>query len=110
MPGVDFHRLRSEVTMEQVLSLLGFVPRKRSAAQWYNGTDAVRCPSAAQCRTRPARSFSVNVVLGRYFCHRCRSRGNPIEPWAAATNRSLHQAAIDLCQRLGRDVPWIRRR
>lgn len=104
MPGVDFHRLRSEVTMEQVLSLLAFVPRKRSAAQWYG------CCPLPECRTRPARSFSVNVALGRYFCHRCRSRGNPIELWAAATNLSLYQAAIDLCQRLGRDVPWIRRR
>jgi len=103
MPGVDFHRLRSEVTMEQVLGLLGFVPTKRSGAQWYG-----RCP-LAECGVRPSRSFSVNVGLGRYHCHRCRSRGNALELWTAATNLPLHQAAIDLCQQLGRDVPWIRR-
>jgi DNA primase len=104
VPGVDFHRLRSEVTMEQVLSLLGFVPVRRSAAQWYG-----RCP-LPECRHGgPARSFSVNVALGRYHCHRCRSQGNVLELWAAAASLPLHQAAVDLCQRLGRDVPWIRR-
>ena len=103
MAGVDYHRLRSEVTMEQVVSLLGFVPTKRSAAQWYG------CCPLPECHGRPACSFSVNVALGRYSCHRCRSQGNVLELWAAATNLSLHQAAIDLCQTLGRDVPWIRR-
>lgn len=28
---------------------------------------------------------------------------------AAATTQPLHQAAVALCQHLGRDVPWIRR-
>ena len=36
MPGVDFNRVRAEeITMEQVLSLLGFQPSQRSGAQWY---------------------------------------------------------------------------
>jgi DNA primase len=55
------------------------------------------------------RSFSVNVAIGRYHCHRCHSHGNQLELWAAARKLPLHQAAIDLCHRLGRDIPWIRR-
>jgi len=51
----------------------------------------------------------VNLVIGRYYCHRCRSHGNQLELWAAAMKLPLHQAAIDLCHRLGRDIPWIRR-
>ena len=35
MPGVDFDRVRTEITMEQVLSLLGFQPSSRSGVQWY---------------------------------------------------------------------------
>ena len=35
MPGVDFDRVRTEITMEQVLSLLGFQPSTRSGVQWY---------------------------------------------------------------------------
>ena len=103
MPGIDFDRVRAEITMEQVLSLLGFQPSSRSGVQWYGS-----CPLHESTSNR-RRSFSVNVAIGRYFCHRCQSHGHQLELWAAATKLSLHQAAIDLCRRLGRDIPWIRR-
>ena len=104
MPGVDFGRVRSEITMEQVLDLLGFQPLSRSGVQWYGGCPLHESPSGhRRC------FFSVNVALGWYYCHGCRSHGNQLELWAAATKRPLYQAAIDLCDRLGRDVPWIRR-
>jgi DNA primase len=105
VPGVDFNRVRAEITMEQVLSLLGFQPSRQSGVQWY-GSCPLHEPSSGHHRRR---SFSVNVAIGRYFCHRCQSHGNQLELWAAATKLPLHQAAVDLCRRLGRDVPWIRR-
>ena len=89
--------------MEQVLDLLGFQPSKRSGVQWYG-----RCPLHESTVGR-RRSFSVNVANGRYYCHGCQSRGNPLELWAAAAKLSLYQAALDLCHRLGREVPWISR-
>ena len=103
MPGVDFECVRREIPMEQVLHLLGFEPAQRSGVQWYG-----RCPLHESGSGR-RRSFSVNVALGRYFCHGCRSHGNQLELWAAARKLSLHQAALDLCHRLGHDIPWIRR-
>jgi len=103
VPGVDFYRLRTEIKMEQVLHLLGFQAPNRSSVQWYGS-----CP-LHECTSRRRHAFSVNVALGRTFCHRCRVQGNPLELWAAATKQPLHQAAIDLCHRLGRGVPWIRR-
>jgi DNA primase len=103
VPGVDFDRLRTEIMMEQVLHLLGFEASNRSGVQWYG-----RCP-LHECTSSRRHSFSVNVALGRYFCHRCRAQGNQLELWAAATKLPLSQAATDLCHRLGRDVPWIRR-
>jgi len=102
VPGVDFDRIRAEIPMEQVLSLLGFQPSKRSGVQWYG------CCPLDQSTSGRCRSFSVNVMIGRYYCHHCRSHGNQLELWAAATKLPLHQAAIDLCHRLGRDIPWIR--
>jgi DNA primase len=104
MPGVDFRRLRADITMEQVLHLLRFEPVTRTGPQWYG-----RCPFHASTSRRSRRSFSVNVALGRYYCHRCHRHGNQLDLWVAATHLPLYQAAIDLCQRLGRDVPWIRR-
>ncbi len=86
--------------MEQVLSLLQFEPTRRSGQQWYG-----RCP-LHESPSEKDRSFSVNVAIGRYYCHRCRSHGNQLELWAAATRQPLHPAAIALCGRLERDVPW----
>jgi hypothetical protein len=106
MPGVDFERIRAVVRMEQVLNWLGFEPTRRSGPQWYGS-----CPLPA-CRTAERRrgSFSVNVASGRYCCHRCRSHGNALELWAAASQQSAYQAAIDLCRRQGCEIPWLRRR
>lgn len=103
MPGVDFNKLRTEITIAQVLDLLHFEPSNRSGHQWYGP-----CP-LHDATSQRSRSFSVNVAIGRYYCHQCHSHGNQLELWAAVTNLPLHQAAIDLCRRLGRDVPWIRR-
>jgi DNA primase len=103
MPGVDFDALRAMITMEQVLSLLEFQPSRRAGAQWYGV-----CP-LHQAASGRSHSFSVNVARTRYSCHVCHSHGNALELWAAATKLPLHQAASDLCQRLGREVPWIRR-
>ena len=103
MPGIDFHRLRAEITMEQVLNLLQFEPSRRKGHQWYGD-----CP-LHDSTSRRHRSFSVNVAIGRYYCHRCHSHGNQLELWAAATNLPLHAATIALCRLLGREVPWIRR-
>jgi DNA primase len=103
MPGVDFGRLRREITMEEVLKLLGFEPSHRKGDQWYG-----RCPLHD---SEPGRSrcFSVNVAIRRYYCHKCQSKGNQIELWAEITKLPIHQAAIDLCRALGREAPWIRR-
>ena len=103
MPGVDFDRLRAEISIVQVLDLLAFKPVACSGLQWYG-----RCPLHAS-RSKRSRSFSVNLALGRYYCHRCHSHGNQLDLWAAATQLSLYHAAVDLCQRLGREVPWIHR-
>jgi hypothetical protein len=102
MPGIDFDKLRTQITMQQVLDLLGFQPCRRTRDQWYGG-----CPLH---ESRPSRRcFSVNVAIGRYRCHRCHSQGNQLELWAAATKLPLYQAAIDLCRALSLEPPWIHR-
>ena len=103
MPGIDFDRLRAEVTMQQVLQLLGFQCTRRRGEQWYG-----RCPLPA-CPPSGKPCFSVNVAIGRYYCHRCRRHGHQLELWAAATGLLLYPAAIDLCAALGREVPWLHR-
>lgn len=104
MPGIDFDRLRAEVPMQQVLRLLGFEPKRCRGDQWYG-----HCPMR-DCPPRRGRlCFSVNVALGRYYCHRCERHGHQLELWAEATGLLLYPAAINLCTTLAREVPWIRR-
>ena len=79
MPGIDYDRLRREITREQVLALLKFAPSQCRGDQWYGPCPLHDSPSSR------GRSFSVNVAWGRYCCHRCHSQGNQLELWAAAT-------------------------
>jgi DNA primase len=103
MPGVDFKVLRAQITMEQVLDQLGFQPTSRSGNQLHGP-----CPVHGSTSLR-SRTFSVNLATGRYYCHKCHSRGNQLELWAAVTKLSLFEAAVDLCRALAREVPWIDR-
>jgi len=104
MPGIDFDVLRQEITMQQVLDLLQFSPMSRVGDQWHGP-----CPVHGSSSAR-SRSFSVNRTHGRYYCHKCHSRGNPLELWAAVHRVSFYDAAIMLCHALGREIPWIHRR
>ena len=103
MPGVDFNVLRNEITMKQVLKQLGFQPTSRSANQLHGP-----CPVHGPTSKR-SRAFSVNLATGRYYCHQCHGHGNQLELWAAVHDLSIHEAAVNLCNVLGRDVPWIER-
>jgi len=103
MPGVDFNVLRTEVTMEDVLRQLRFQPTSRSGDQLHG-------PGPVHGSMSPgSRTFSVNLANGRYDCHKCHSRGNHLELWAAVHKLSLYDAAVDLCRALAREVPWVHR-
>ena len=103
MRGVNFEVLREQISMADVLRLLNFETRSRRGDQLH-GPCMVHGSSSPR-----SRSFSVNVRLGRYYCHRCGSRGNAMELWSAARGISVYWAAIELCQSLGLEIPWIDR-
>ena len=103
MPGIDFRQLRREITIQQVLEALNFECVQRRGDQWYGA-----CP-LHQSPGHHSRSFSVNVAIGCYYCHTCRSGGNQLKLCAEATRLPLHPSAIQLCQQLAREVPWLLR-
>jgi DNA primase len=102
MAAIDYRVLRAEVGLEAVLKLLDFVAACRRG-------DQVRgpCPLHAP-QPSGSRSFSAHLTKNAYRCFRCGSAGNQLDLWAAATRQPLHQAAIDLCARLHRDIPWLK--
>ena len=103
MPGVDFRWLRERIAMQDVLRLLQFEATVRRGDQWRGP-----CPVHGS-RNPQSRSFSVNVRMGRYHCFRCGSRGNAWELWAAVHGVSTYAAAVELCQLLGLETPWVMR-
>jgi DNA primase len=103
MPGVDFQKLRDEIAISEVLQLLDFRAARRSGSQLRGP-----CPVHGS-KTPDSTIFSVNLELGRYYCHKCKSKGNQLELWAAVTKLSIYDASLDLCKKLHKEIPWIKR-
>jgi DNA primase len=102
MPGVDFQAVRSQVSMAEVLSLLKFVPSQSSGMRQRGP-----CPIHGS-RSLTSRSFSIDLERNAFQCFKCGCSGNQLDLWAAVTEASLHQAAVELCEKLHLDIPWIR--
>jgi len=101
MSGIDFKRVRSQITMQDVLDLLGFVPVVRIGIR-------LRGPCPIHGASRPqSRSFSVTLSCHRYRCFRCHSAGTQLDLWAAVHGLSIHAAAGDLCARCGIPIPYL---
>jgi DNA primase len=101
MPGIDYHRLREQITMRQVLDLIGF------RATWQRGSQhRGPCP-IPDCLSNSNRPFSAHLGRQCYHCFACRSHGNPLDLWAAIRHLPLHQAAVDLCQRIQIPLPRL---
>jgi len=101
MPGIDYAALRQRLRLGQVLELLGFVPSSRHDAQ-------VRGPCPLHgSRTPRSRSFAAHLERHCWHCFRCGAHGNALDLWSAKTKLPLFESALDLCQRLHLDIPWL---
>ena len=100
-PAIDFAAVRAAITIAQVLSLLGFVPRSD-----YAGQQRGACPLHGST-LGTARCFSVNTNAHTFHCFKCNRSGNALDLWAAANRLSIYAAAIDLCQRLNIPLPIL---
>jgi DNA primase len=101
MPGINLKQVRREITIQQVLDLLGFVPTARQGSR-------LRGPCPIHGDGRPqSRVFSVHLGCHRYRCFRCHSAGTQLDLWAAVHHLSIYAAAGDLCNRLGIAIPRL---
>jgi len=94
-PGsIDYAFLREQITLEQVLSHLGYLERLRGrGAQRYGP-----CPFHAAKREN--RSFSVNLKKHVFRCCHptCHAQGAALDLWALAHGLPLYEAALHLAQ------------
>lgn len=104
MPGIRFADVRAMIGVAEVLDLIGFRPVQVRGEQVRGPCPVHRSTSAR------SRSFVAHVKRNIYQCFRCGSSGNQLDLYAAVTGLSLFDAAVELCERLHRDIPWIERR
>jgi putative transposase len=100
-PAIDFAALRAAITLAAVLDLLGFQPQSSRRNQQRGP-----CPLHGST-AGTARCFSANLEKHLFQCFKCGCQGNALELWAKATNQTVYDAAIELCQRLGVPLPTL---
>lgn len=98
---IDFVAVRVLITMSAVLQLLQFQPRSVRGAQQRGP-----CPVHGS-KSATSTCFSVQLDQQIFHCFRCGRAGNALDLWAAATKQPPYEAALDLSQRLGIDVPYL---
>jgi DNA primase len=105
MPGIDFRQLRAEITMAEILDLLGFVVVERRGDQVRG-----RCPFHEPSAAGRHRTFSANLRRHLFRCFKCGAAGNQLDLWARVSKQPIHAATLDLCARLHKEVPNLERR
>jgi DNA primase len=104
MPLINYHAARSQLRLADVLTLAGFTPFMRRGASLRGA-----CP-VHRSRRPQSRSFAADVERNVWHCFACGAGGNALDLWVALTGQPLYQAVLDLCARLGQEVPWLPRR
>ena len=103
MPAIDYAAIRRRIAIRRVLELIAYQPTSMRGDQW-RGPCPLDYHASAGDRDR---CFSVNLARNIFRCFRCQSSGNQLDLWAASTRQPLYSASIDLCQRVGIEVPTL---
>jgi DNA primase len=99
MAGIDFVLLRRQISLTQVLDLVGFAPTTRCGPQWRGP-----CPVHKSASPR-SRSFAAHVAKNCWHCFRCGAGGNALDLYLAVTKLPVYAGALELCARLRVPVP-----
>jgi transposase len=102
--SIDYAALRSQVSMTGLLTELDWLEQLSGVGPQRRGP----CPIHDR-EERRHRSFSVHLDKGVFQCfHKsCRAKGNVLDLWSAVQGLSLYEAAQDLAQTLGIDLPRL---
>lgn len=99
MPLIDYGRVKDLVSFSAVLKLLNW-RHVRKEAGWYRGG----CPVHQRGREH-GDCFAVRE--GGWHCHSCDRHGDQLRLWAQATGQEIYPATLDLCRKLGVEVPYL---
>ena len=103
MPSIDYAALRRRIAVRRILELIEYQPAVVRGDQWRGP-----CPIADHKLAGDRQScFSVHLSRNVFRCFRCGKSGNQLDLWMAITRQPIHPASLELCRRLGIDVPAI---
>lgn len=103
MAGIDYAALRRGIAVRCILELIEYQPTIARGDQWRGP-----CPIADHGSARDSqRCFSVHLSRNIFRCFRCSKSGNQLDLWMAITQQPIHTASLNLCSRLGINVPVI---
>lgn len=100
MSQIDFHTLKQVVDISAVLDALHWSPSFRNGHD-----DRGACPICGA--TAKARAFTVNRLRNCFQCFACKAKGNHLDLFAKTTKLKLYEAAVELCRRVGIEVPYL---
>jgi putative transposase len=100
-PAIDFLALRNLLSIAAVLQLLGCQALTTHATQQRGP-----CPLHGST-SGTSRCFSAHLDRNLFHCFKCGRSGNALDLWAAATQQTPYDAAIDLCRRLNLTLPTL---
>lgn len=101
MPRIDFVQLRREVKIQQVLGLMQCEPVVCSSQNWRGP-----CPLHGS-QSPTSRIFSVDLRRNLFRCFKCQAGGNQLDLWAQATGLPIYAASVELCGKLGIELPLL---
>lgn len=99
MPAIDFDVLRSQVRLEDVMKITGYM-------SGYDLRVTVRGPCPMKCH-EDHRACSINHSRQKWYCHRCKAGGGSLELFAQMKGLPLFAACIELCKMLGVVPPFL---
>ena len=99
---IDYRRLRELIPVARVLEVAAWTPTRGRGRQ-VRGVCPLHEPKSAR-----SADFSVNLARHIWKCFQCGKGGNQIDLWSALTQLPIYEAALDLCERTGTPVPWLR--
>ncbi len=107
MPGIDYVLLRGQLSLAQVLDLVGFTVTVRRGPQVRGPCPVHRSKHGSQ--TPRSRSFAAHLEKNCWHCFGCGAGGNALDLYLAVTGLPVHEGALELCARLHMPVPYCDR-
>ncbi len=101
MPSIDFDKFTEQVDLMGVVRALNI-----TAFRFHTLYLRAQCPV---CRHEDQRACKIDWEGSKWYCHRCRRGGGPIQLASHLLGCGPYEAVVKVCELLGVNVPYRER-